>query len=201
MLEQLRGFFEAFILLFVILDVVGNIPIFYSVTKDFPPTERIKIIKSSVKVASVLLLFFAVAGWYVLKVFNVSMDDFRIAGGVLLFIIAVEGLLGREKFTKLRPEEVSVVPLATPLLAGPGSLYTVIYLMQPPYSPVHAFFSIAANTVIAWVLLVNSEKVLSKIGRRGAAILSKIMAFIIAAIAVSMIRVSIVNIAAQIMHG
>jgi len=201
MLEQLRSFFEAFILLFVILDVAGNIPIFYSVTKDFPPAERIKIIKSSVKVASALLVFFAVAGWYILKAFNISMDDFRIAGGVLLFIIAVEGLLGREKFTKLRPEEVSVVPLATPLLAGPGSLYTVIYLMQPPYSPVHAFFSIAANTLIAWVLLVNSEKVLSKIGRRGAAILSKIMAFIIAAIAVSMIRVSIVNIAAQIMHG
>jgi multiple antibiotic resistance protein len=82
-------------------------------------------------IALLILVFFAICGIYILSLFNISINDFMIEG-ILLFILAIVGLLGREETRWINSEDVAVVPLATPLMAGPGSIYTVIYLMQAP---------------------------------------------------------------------
>jgi len=186
-LESLAIYFQAFIVLFVVFDPIGNIPLFHTFTVKFDTKEKRRIINSSVLIALVILVFFAIAGAFILGIFNVSISDFMVAGGILLFILAVEGLLGREEGRWIDSDDVAVVPLATPLMAGPGAIYTVIYLMVPPYGPIIAFVAIIANVLLQWILLVYSEKILRLIGKTGSTVISRIMAFILSAIAISMI--------------
>jgi multiple antibiotic resistance protein len=171
----------------VVFDPIGNIPLFHTFTVNFERKEKSRIINSSVLIALIILIFFAIAGAFILNLFKISVSDFMIAGGILLFILSVEGLLGREEARWINSEDVAVVPLATPLMAGPGSIYTVIYLMNPPYGPVVAFSAMIGNVLLQWVLLVYSDKILRLIGKTGSTIISRIMAFILSAIAIGMI--------------
>lgn len=185
--ESLIIYIQAFITLFVVFDPIGNIPLFHTFTVNFERGEKKRIINSSVLIALIILIFFAIAGAFILNLFNISVSDFMIAGGILLFILSVEGLLGREEARWINSEDVAVVPLATPLMAGPGSIYTVIYLMNPPYGPIVAFSAMIGNVLLQWVLLVYSDRILQLIGKTGSTIISRIMAFILSAIAIGMI--------------
>lgn len=194
MLEVLHQYLTAFIMLFVVFDAVGNVPIFYSLTEGLDIKERRKTIQNSVIIAGGILLFFALGGELLLNFFHVSIDDFRIAGGAILFIIAVEGLLGRVEAMKIKPEHLAVVPLATPLLAGPGSISLVIYLVNAGYGLGPTIASIVANVIIAWIMLTYCDVVSRVLGKNGSLVLSRIMALIIAAIAIAMIREGVMNI-------
>ncbi|MEM4653682.1 MAG: MarC family protein [Candidatus Nezhaarchaeales archaeon] len=193
-LENLYQYVTAFIMLFVVLDAVGNVPIFYSLTEGLDVKERRRTIQNSVIIAGIILLFFALGGGVLLEFFHVSIDDFRVAGGAILFIIAVEGLLGRVEAMKIKPEHLAVVPLATPLLAGPGSISLVIYLVNVGYGLGPTITSIVANVIIAWIVLTYCDVVSRILGRNGSLVLSRIMALILAAIAIAMIREGIMNI-------
>lgn len=193
-LEGLHQYLTAFIMLFVVFDAVGNVPIFYSLTEGLDFKERRKTIQNSVIIAGIILLFFALGGGTILDFFRISVNDFRIAGGAILFIIAIEGLLGRVEAMKIKPEHLAVVPLATPLLAGPGSISLVIYLVNAGYGLGPTIASIIANVIIAWILLTYCDVVSRILGKNGSLVLSRIMALILAAIAVAMIREGIMNI-------
>lgn len=188
MFDQIWVYMQGFLTLFIIFDPIGNIPLFHSFTTSFEPKKREKIINDSVKVAFLILALFALAGKFLLDFFMISMNDFRIAGGVLLFIMSIEGLLGKEEGRWMNREDVAIVPLATPLMAGPGSIYTVMYLMQPPNGPFVTFFAIAGNVILQWALLRSSSRIMKILGRSGSTIISRVMAFILSAIAISMIR-------------
>ena len=185
--EWVSVYIQAFVMLFIIFDPIGNIPIFHSLTSKFEAPMKKKIIRTSVLVALIILVFFAIGGVFILNFFKISINEFMIAGGVLLFILAVEGLLGREEARWISGEDVAIVPLATPLMAGPGAIYSVIYLMSSPYGPSYAIFSIFTNVLLQYVLLAYSNKILRVIGKTGSTIISRIMAFILSAIAVGMI--------------
>lgn len=195
--DVLYQYLTAFIMLFVVFDAIGNVPIFYSLTEGLGFKERRKTIQNSVMIAGIILLFFALGGGLLLDFFHVSVDDFRIAGGAILFIIAVEGLLGRVEAMKIKPEYLAVVPLATPLLAGPGSISLVIYLVSAGYGLGPTITSIIANVVIAWTVLTYCDVVSRILGKNGSLVLSRIMALILAAIAVAMIREGVMNILAS----
>jgi multiple antibiotic resistance protein len=186
--EVLQQYLTAFIMLFVVFDALGNVPIFYSLTEGLEFRKRRRIIQNSVMIAGVILLFFALGGGLILDFFRVSLDDFRVAGGTILFIIAIEGLLGRVEAMKIKPEQLAVVPLATPLLAGPGSISLVIYLMEAGYGPGPTLVSIAANVAAAWIILTYCDVFFKVLGRNGSLVIARIMALILAAIAVAMIR-------------
>jgi multiple antibiotic resistance protein len=192
--EWLGIYIQAFVILFIIFDPIGNIPLFHSFTTSFDEEGKRHIVNRSVMIALLILVFFAVGGMLVLNIFTISINDFMIAGGILLFILAIEGLLGREEARWMDREDIAVVPLATPLMAGPGAIYTVIYLMQPPYGPAVAFTAMVGNVVVQWLLLIYSNKVLRLIGKTGSTIISRIMAFILSAIAIGMIRQGLVAI-------
>jgi len=188
MSDGFGAYLQGFITLLVIFDPIGNIPLFQTFTATLDSEKKRKIINRSVVIAMAILTFFALGGFVVFEMFNISINDFRIAGGILLFILSIEGLLGREEARWISSEDVAVVPLATPLMAGPGAIYTVIYLMQEPYGLGVTFFAIISNVIIQWVLLFYSERVLRTIGKTGSTIISRIMAFILSAIAIGMIR-------------
>ncbi|MGC8936279.1 MAG: MarC family protein [Candidatus Methanomethylicaceae archaeon] len=188
MIDALGAYLQGFITLLVIFDPIGNIPLFQTFTATLDASKKKQIINRSVVIAMAILAFFALGGFLVFEIFNISINDFRIAGGILLFILSIEGLLGREEARWISSEDVAVVPLATPLMAGPGAIYTVIYLMQGPYGPGVTLFAIVSNIVIQWVLLYYSDRVLRALGKTGSTIISRIMAFILSAIAIGMIR-------------
>ncbi|MCS7097994.1 MAG: MarC family protein [Candidatus Methanomethyliaceae archaeon] len=192
-IEYLQLYFTAFIMLFLIFDAVGNVPIFYTLTEGLEENVRRKTIQNSVVIAGLMLFIFAFGGKHLLGFFHISLDDFRVAGGVILLIVSIEGLLGRVEAMKLKAEQLAVVPLATPLLAGPGSISVVIYLMEGGYGAAPTVVSIIANVVIAWIVLTNSHKVLKILGRNGSLIIARIISFILAALAVAMIREGIIN--------
>ncbi|MCQ5377012.1 MAG: MarC family protein [Candidatus Methanomethylicia archaeon] len=191
--EWLYAFVQGFITLFIVFDPIGNIPLFQSFTSSFDEKKKKKVINDSVKIALIILAFFAIGGFYLLELFRISIDDFRIAGGILLFIMAIEGLLGKEEARWISRDDVAIVPLATPLMAGPGSIYTVMYLMQLPNGPFITFFALTGNVLLQWFLLLYSDRVLRMLGKSGSTILSRIMAFILAGIAISMIRMGLLG--------
>ncbi len=183
----MRDYWDAFIMLFIVLDSVGNIPIFYTLTSNMSEEERKKVFAKSVLVASLLLLFFTLFGYSFFAYYNVTFTDFKIAGGILLLLLALEGLIGKVEAETLRSEDVAVVPMATPLLAGPGSIYVVMYLHKV-YGLLPTLASIALNTLIAYAILSGSDTIVSKVGKNTVIVLARIFSLLLAVLAVSMIR-------------
>ena len=188
-----KAYWDAFITLFIVFDAIGNVPIFYSLTVNFDYRRRVSIFTRSVFVAGFLLVFFALFGFLFLSYYGVTLDDFRVAGGLLLFIIAIQGVFGKIEAEALRSEDIAIVPMATPLLAGPGSIYTVMYV-STIYGTGPALASIFLNTIVAFVLLRYSEFLLSKLGKNLILVFSRIMSFLLAVIAITLLREGIVNI-------
>ncbi|ADI31661.1 MarC family protein [Staphylothermus hellenicus] len=184
---------SAILMLFVVLDAPGNAPLFYFFTKDMEPWRRIYTIRKSIIIATFILLLFGLFGDYILLYFDITVNDFRIAGGIILFIYAVLGILGHTTAEEVSGEEIAVVPLATPLLAGPGSITVVIYLKYS-MGLVISLLSIAINMIIAWIMLENGGKLLQLLGKQGSTVLSKILAILLAAYSVAMIREGIISI-------
>lgn len=187
-------FVQAAILLFAILDPIGTVPIFMALTEEYPE-KRKRVVRQSVIVATVILYVFASLGWFIFEVLGITLNDFRIAGGVVLFTVAFDHLSGREGRTRhLEPDEVAAFPLATPLLAGPGAISTVIILANPPYGPLMTFLIITMNAFVAYFVLNGSGWVQRILGINGTRVLTRITALLIAALAVSFVREGIVNV-------
>ncbi len=196
-----KPYWDAFIALFIVFDSVGNIPIFYSLTRNIREEERDKIFLKSVAVASALLIFFMLFGYSFLQYYGVTISDFKIAGGLLLLLIAVEGLLGHVEAEQIQVEDIAIVPMATPLLAGPGSIYMVMYL-NTIYGPLPTLTSIAANTLLAYILLKYSKHILRHAGRNSILVISKVFSLLLAVIAVSMMRGGVEEIVEALrLHG
>lgn len=184
--DFLFPFIRSFIALFIITDSLGNIPFFLSLTEGETLEERRKIFTTAVLTGFVMLVAFLVVGLALLNLFSVTIDDFKIAGGVLLFWIAIE-LMVRGKFSVEHKDEVGVVPLGSPLLVGPGALTTSIVLLKL-YGYGVVISAIVACFLIIGLILYYAEPIHKILGKNGSLILTKISAILIAAIAVQFIR-------------
>lgn len=186
-----QALLQATLLLFIALDPLGNAPLFYSITASLPSTTRRRIVVRSVRVAYIILIVFTVAGDIFLKYFGLTIADFRIAGGIILLIYGIAGILGFTEASSIRePREVeslAIVPLATPLLAGPAAIATVLYL-KAALGIASALTAVTINTAITYAMLIHSDRLMDTMGENGAIALSKIMSILLAAIAVAMIR-------------
>lgn len=188
-------FVEAFVLLFAVVDAFGTVPIFIGLTGAYPD-HRKKIVKEAVLISTVILVIFALFGWLIFEIFGITIDDFRIAGGIILFAVAVDHLRGSDGRSKgLEPSDIAAFPLATPLLAGPGAISTVIIISASPYSPFLALLVIAANSFLVYLVLSGSDWVSRILGPNGTVALSRITALLIAALAVSFVVTGITDIA------
>ncbi|MDG6985684.1 MAG: MarC family protein [Nitrososphaerota archaeon] len=187
-------FTEAFVLLFAVIDAIGTVPIFIGLTKDFTE-HRKRIVREAVVISTVILTVFALFGWLIFETFGITINDFRIAGGIILFIVSVDHLRGGDERSKgLEPSDIAAFPLATPLLAGPGAISTVIIISAAPYSPFLALIVILCNSVLSYLILSGSNWVSKFFGRNGTVALSRITALLIAALAISFVVAGITNI-------
>ena len=191
-------FAEAFVLLFAVIDAVGTVPIFIGLTTGISEHRR-RIVRQAVVISTAILVTFSLFGWVIFQIFGITINDFRIAGGIILFVVAVDHLRGGDSRSKdLEPSDIAAFPLATPLLAGPGAISTVIIISAAPYSPFLALSVILCNSVLAFLILSGSDRVSKLFGHNGTVALSRITALLIAALAVSFVVTGVTNIVASI---
>jgi multiple antibiotic resistance protein len=186
-------FIHALVGIFVIVNPFGNVPLFISLTQKLTPVERKNAIVKSVVIATAILLVFALIGKVLFDMLNVTLDSLRIAGGLLLLAIAFDMLMGRSPASKIEAEEeresVAVTPMATPLLAGPGAMTTVMVLMNEAGAPAlkgSVMLAILLAMAASFVILINCDRVYNAIRKDGARVLTKIMGIVLATIAVEM---------------
>jgi multiple antibiotic resistance protein len=176
------------IALFVVIDPIGSVPVFIALTHKMERAERTSVNKTAIITAAGLLFVFAVAGTQILSIFSVTISSFMMAGGVLLFIVAIELLThGEWRFASTGGQgESGVVPLAFPLLAGPGAITAVMISFQTSGLIVTAL-SIVIVIGITYVVLRYLDRIYGVLGRRGSIIVTRVFAVLIAAIAVQFI--------------
>jgi multiple antibiotic resistance protein len=194
----MKSFWLCFVPLFVAVDAIGVLPMFLGLTQDVGPLKIRRILRQSVLTATIVALSFLFIGTGILKLLGITVSDFMIAGGILLFIIAMSDLLSFEKIQrKVDPESLGAVPLGVPLITGPAVLTTSILLMNE-----HGFFPTAAavilNIFIAGVFFYFGGGINRLLGISGAKALSKIANLLLSAIAVMIIRKGILSIIASI---
>ena len=185
--------------IFFVVDPIGVVPIFIAMTHGDPPEKMRDTARRASLVAGGLLIFFALFGTFLFKVVGVSLSAFRVAGGIVLLITALDMLRARQSETRTSPEEaqeatvkedVAIVPLAIPLLAGPGAIATVMVLMSRAsgvVSVVAVVLSIAVTMVGSYFLLRGATLVQRVLGQSGVAIFQRVMGLLLAAIAVQFI--------------
>jgi multiple antibiotic resistance protein len=188
--QEVIQFLLAFIPIFVAVDVIGNIPIFFALTEGASRKERAKILRQSVWTATLVGIGFCILGKIVLRLLNVSITDFQIAGGALLFIIAVQLLLPgahKQASSFARDHDVGVFPLGTPLITGPAVLTTTL-MMIDAYGFLTTLISLSVNMLISWYVLHHADAIIRVVGVNGSRAFAKIMYILLAAIGVMMVR-------------
>lgn len=183
-------FLLVFIPLLVAIDPLGLVPLFLSVTEGMTPQRRRRTSFEAVGASLVICLAFMFLGGVTFRFLGIAEYDFRIAGGALLLVLAINDMLRRGKPAVDEAEMVGIVPLAMPLIAGPATLTTLLVLADQ-----HGYgwtaLSLALNMTILLVALVYSSRIARVIGPYALSALSKLVMVLLAAIAVNFIRVGI----------
>lgn len=177
---------KATISLLIITDPLGNLPLFMAVTEGRKSWERRRTFTMAVVVAFGLLLIFTAGGSYILELFRVTLSDLQVAGGILLFIIAIRIVLFGH-WTVGEVGQVSIVPLACPLLAGPGAI-TATLVLNASYGLLLTIFSLVLCYLVSWAILMIGEKLFQWLGETGSGIITQVMGLLLATIAVQFIR-------------
>jgi len=197
----------AFVSLFVTLDAVGNVPIFLSITPHSSEAERAAMVRRAALVVFAVLVLFAAFGNFIFKFFGVTIEAFRIVAGLLLLKIAFDMMEARPARVRHTPEEdaegaeredIAIIPLAIPLLSGPGTISSVIALTgqatkSPKVFPAFALLllAIALNVLIAFIVLRSATAITRLLKESGMRIFTRVMGLILAAIAVQFVLTGI----------
>ena len=184
---------KAAIILFIIVDPFGNIPIFIGLTEKMTESQKRKVFNTACLVGFILLLVFAFTGQEIFNIFGVSIYSFEIAGGILLLIISIRILISGSMHENVEsPESLGAVPIAIPLLVGPGAITTTILNLQA-YDVYVTALSVLVVIAITWVILRFMNRVYRFLGKTGSLVIARVMALLIAAIAVQYILVGITH--------
>jgi multiple antibiotic resistance protein len=171
--------------LFIVVNPIGKVPLFITLTEKMEKKNKKLVSKNAIITTAVLLTVFAVAGIQLLSIFGISIFSFMIAGGILLFIISIEFLThGEWRYSGSSTSgDSGIVPLAFPLLAGPGAITTVIISLQA-YGWIVSIISIVFVVSVTYVVLQLGNPLSRILGRRGSLVTTRVFAIFLAAIAV-----------------
>jgi multiple antibiotic resistance protein len=190
----MKEFWLCFVPMFVAVDALGVLPFFFGLTERLSDIERRRIVRQSVITAAVVAMAFLVGGSALLKALGVTVPDFMVAGGTLLFVIALRDILGGEKTRPKRDvADIGAVPIGVPLITGPAVLTTEVLLLNVHGTGLTAL-AVLINILLAGVIFGFAGRIHGWLGKNGAKALSKIAALILAAIAVMMVRKGILMI-------
>jgi multiple antibiotic resistance protein len=179
---------KAVISLFVVVNPLGKVPLFVTLTERMEKQNKKLVSKNAIVTTAVLLTIFAVAGIQLLSIFGISIYSFMVAGGILLFIISIEFLThGEWRYSRSSVSTDSgIVPLAFPLLAGPGAITTVMISLEA-YGWIVSIISIIFVVLATYLVLHVENPLLRILGNRGATVTTRIFAIFLAAIAIQYI--------------
>ena len=189
-LNLLRDFGLTFVPLFVAMDSISTVPILLSLTHELTDKKRKSVIRSALVTALGLGLVFIVVGKGIFLFLGITVNDFLVAGGLILFLLAAKELVVGKMFeaqATAGEDVIAVVPLATPLVVGPAVLTTLLILTDQ-YNIFMVTFSFIVNLLISWLLFAQANRLVKVLGQGGVLALSKVFALLLAAIAVSMIH-------------
>lgn len=186
----------ALVTMFVVIDPIGLAPLFIALTQGMTAAQRRRVAIHAVTVSGIVLVLFALFGEAVLGFIGISMPAFRIAGGILLFLTALDMLF--ERRTKRREDRTegediddpSVFPLAIPLIAGPGSIASIILLVgeKPGYEGLLMVLSITALTLVVLLLFLLASSYLDRmVGKKGIDVITRILGMLLAALSVQFV--------------
>ena len=180
----------AILLLIIIMDPIGNVPVFLSILKNIPIERRRIIIIRELLIAFIILLFFMFVGRYVLQMLEIEQSSLGVTGGIILFIIAIRMIFPGTKpmFSHNETAEPLIVPLAVPMLAGPSAIAAVILFMaKEPNRWVEWTFVVFIACLISGVILVSSETLGRKLGNRALIAIERLMGIILVMVSVDFI--------------
>jgi multiple antibiotic resistance protein len=183
-----HSFWLCFVPLFVAVDAIGVLPLYISLTDGAQTNEKRMTILTSVLTASAVGMLFLFVGNAILRTMGITVADFMVAGGIILFLIAIGDIVTVDKvLRKVNPETLGPVPIGVPLIVGPAVLTTIMLLVRE-YGFFYTAFATIANIMIAGVFFLLSEYILKWIGKSGTKIISKVASLFLAAIAVMLVR-------------
>ena len=189
-------FLKTFIFYFIVIDPIGSTPLFLVVTEHLSVKEKIKTALHGTFIATLILLFFGLLGNSVLTYLNISFPAFTIAGGIILFIIALEMLFDKrhqrkEENTNFTSDKLSIFPLATPLLAGPAAITSVIVSVSAMgnnfSNQAIGMFALVTVTLTTFIILFLAAKSGKIINKRIISIFSRIVAIVLAGLSIQYI--------------
>lgn len=184
------------ITLILVMDPLGNIPMFLSILQKFSPERQARIILREVLIAFVILVVFVFFGNYIMRWLHLSTDAVGVAGGIILFLISLRMIFPPE--TKENGdkdvEEPFIVPLAVPLTAGPSALAMVLlFSAQEPTRTWTLFAAVVISTIIFLAIMLSSRYLMRLLGKRGLIAVERLMGMILTVVAVQMFLVGIVH--------
>lgn len=191
MREFINNISNTFIPLFVAIDIFLVLPIFVSLTHGMDRRHKSRAVRQSVLTAFLVSLIFISVGKAIFSLLGITVHDFKVAGGVLLLVMAINDITRAEGKNKyIVSDTLGVVPVGVPLIVGPAVLTTILVLVEQ-YGLLFTIVSMFLNLALVYVALVNANKVVKVLGSGGVVALSKIMAILLGSIAVMMIRIGL----------
>jgi multiple antibiotic resistance protein len=189
---------KAAIVLFIIVDPFGNVPIFMGLTEKIVDAERRKIFNTAIIVGIALLLVFAFTGQEIFLIFGISINSFQVAGGLLLLITSMKILVSGSLYESTESVEgLGAVPIAMPLLVGPGAITTTILNFQT-YGILVSIVSVLIVMLFTWLILRYVNQIYRILGKTGSVVIARVMSLLLAAIAVQFILIGIAHYLATI---
>lgn len=192
--DRATDFFLVFIPLFVAMDPLGVLPFLVPFLGKVQATHRGRVVRIALATGLVLGLAFLVLGRLLFDVLGISLADFLVAGGLILLVFSLRGMIGSRVAEVPEPDELlAVVPVGTPLLVGPAAI-SMLILLASLHGLAVTVIAFAANMLIAWLIFVFSGRIAAFLGRGGLLAVSRVADLLLAAIAIQLIRRGVVDI-------
>jgi multiple antibiotic resistance protein len=184
--EWLNSFLLTFVPLFIVIDALGTLPVVITLSEGLNKHEKLKMIHLSTATAAVVGLAFLFFGQFILKLMGISVGSFAVAGGLILLILSSKYIITGKMVDAVKEEMIAVVPIGTPLLAGPATITTLL-LLSGQFPLYVVLISFIVNIIVAWIVLLLGNRIAGFLGRGGLKAVSSVFNLLIAAIAVTMI--------------
>lgn len=197
----MQEFMLCFIPLFVAVDAIGVLPLFLALTADTGVRQQKRIVVQSALTAASVAIVFILLGRPLLRTVGVSVSDFMIAGGTLLFVLSLSDMLSSTTASRrMNPDTVGAVPIGVPLITGPAVLTTCLLLVDR-YHMVTTMVAVVANVAFAGAIFWFAAPIRALLGGAGTRIISKIASLVLASIAVMMVRTGVLALYVQVRGG
>lgn len=183
----MRAFFLCFVPLFVAVNAIGVLPTYLSLTSGLGRPQIRRVIVQSILTATIVAFIFLFIGQGIFRLLGITVADFMVAGGVLLFVISMRDLLARQQPIRLDADTLGAVPIGVPLIVGPAVLTTVL-LLADQHGHLPTLLATFVNILIAGIFFWGSGTIHRALGKAGTRTVSKIANLILAAIAVMIMR-------------